>query len=182
MSKPLPTPELLHQVFEYEVTGHLRWKPRTSGSRGDAIFNASHAGQIAGAPHQGGYLQVGFKLNGVAFKLLVHRVVFAMHHGYWPESVDHDDNDRTNNRIENLRNADATGNNQNRKAIKSTSGFKGVCFRAKQGRYHAQITVLKKIHHLGAFDCPREAARAYDRAAIHHFGEYARTNQSMGVL
>jgi hypothetical protein len=36
--------------------------------------------------------------------------------------------------------------------------------------------------HLGLYDNKEEAGRAYDRAAIEHFGIYARTNKQLGLL
>ncbi len=77
-----------------------------------------------------------------------HRVMFLYHHGFLPIVVDHIDCDPTNNRIENLRNADATWNNTNKKIQKNnSSGIKGISFYPKFNRIHAQIQVHgKKIH------------------------------------
>ena len=62
--------------------------------------------------------------------------------------VDHIDCDKTNNRIENLRDADATWNNTNKKIqSNNSSGIKGISFYPKFNRIHAQIQVHgKKIH------------------------------------
>jgi heme oxygenase len=43
-------------------------------------------------------------------------------------------------------------------------------------RWRAYITVNDKYKHLGHFTNTEDAARAYDGAAITHFGEFARLN------
>lgn len=53
-------------------------------------------------------------------------------------------------------------------------GFKGV--KRNWGCWAASIFVDGKALHLGQFDAPEEAARAYDAAALEHFGEFARLN------
>jgi hypothetical protein len=77
-----------------------------------------------------------------------HRVMYLYHYGIMPDIVDHIDCDKTNNRIENLRDADATWNNTNKKIQKNNvSGIKGISFYPKFNRIHAQIQVHgKKIH------------------------------------
>ena len=45
----------------------------------------------------------------------------------------------------------------------------------------AKIKADGKTRHIGYFANETDAARAYDLAAIQHFGEYARTNAMMGL-
>lgn len=59
----------------------------------------------------------------------------------------------------------------------NTSGYKGVSYNKKSGKYEANIRKNYKKHFLGAYNNPVDAAAAYNRAAIKHFGEkYARLN------
>lgn len=95
----------------------------------------------------------------------------------WTE-VDHADGDGLNNQRVNLRNGAGFGRNQANRVMQrtNTSGWKGVCWHKRRGKWVAHIRVGGKQVYLGGYDAPEEAADAYDRAAISHFGDYARTN------
>jgi AP2 domain len=95
----------------------------------------------------------------------------------WP-FVDHINGDGLDNRRANLRPADNRRNQQNsRRPAANTSGFKGVFWEAGRcNRWRAQIRVDGRKVHLGLFDDPTEAAKAYDSAAANHYGEFARLN------
>lgn len=54
--------------------------------------------------------------------------------------------------------------------------YKGVSFHKLTGRWSAQIGVNRRLHYLGLFDTPEQAAYAYDAAAKEHHGEFARLN------
>ena len=45
-----------------------------------------------------------------------------------------------------------------------SSGYRGVSFKKSTGKYTAQITFQRKKYHLGVFDSPEEAHKAYLRA------------------
>lgn len=94
----------------------------------------------------------------------------------WP-FVDHVNGDGLDNRRCNLRPASHATNARNVGLIASnTSGFKGVTWSTAADKWVAQIHVNKHRIHLGVFVDPVEAARAYDAAALIHFGEFARLN------
>lgn len=111
--------------------------------------------------------------------------------------VDHRDNNGLDCRRSNLRVASRQQNSINREKFvgapgrKFTSRYKGVIDRSKHytREYQRKITkkaidypwiarirVNKKLIHLGRFATELEAARAYDAAALQHFGEFARPN------
>jgi hypothetical protein len=98
-------------------------------------------------------------------------------------SVDHVNGDGLDNRRSNLRTASFAGNAHNRGlSSNNRSGFKGVGFESKTGRAVAYIKLGYRTRRLGTFDTPRDAALAYDEAALRLHGEYARTNAGLGLV
>jgi hypothetical protein len=90
--------------------------------------------------------------------------------------VDHINRNPLDNRRCNLRVATRSTNaaNSKHRADRSTSPYRGVY--SKGSKYVAQVRVNGKLHHLGNYKCPKEAALAYDYAAASHFGEFAVKN------
>jgi hypothetical protein len=77
---------------------------------------------------------------------LVHRIIYLLHHGDISSSlvVDHIDNTRTNNKIENLRAVTHKQNQQNRKLdSRTTSGVSGVSVKSR-GIVEATISTTTK--------------------------------------
>jgi hypothetical protein len=126
----------------------------------------------------------GWSLNGKAgyirgskdgTKIYLHQLALGGSKG---GHIDHKDGNRLNCRRENLRHCTTAQNIRNSRVSRAnTSGFKGVHQRKSTGRWQAYITVDRKRVHLGYFPTPREAALAYNQAAIERFGEFARLNE-----
>ena len=92
--------------------------------------------------------------------------------------VDHMDNDKTNNNHENLRWATKSENSMNmKKHVDGSSAYKGVSWHKKANKWSGQIRVGNVKHHLGLFANEREAAEAYNAAAVLYFKEYAKLNE-----
>lgn len=90
--------------------------------------------------------------------------------------VDHIDSNGLNNTRSNLRICTSTQNHGNaRISTANKSGFKGVHWDSQRQKYRAQIGRSPRVH-LGYHITAIDAARAYDRAALAHFGEFARLN------
>jgi hypothetical protein len=91
--------------------------------------------------------------------------------------VDHIDHNGNNNRQGNLRVCTFAQNCRNLRASRhKTSKFKGVYLHKANKKWAAQITCDHKTHHLGYFRDEIEAAKAYDRAAVELFAEFASLN------
>lgn len=90
---------------------------------------------------------------------------------------DHIDRNGLNNRRDNLRPA-TRGQNGVNVGLRpdNASGFKGVSVHKASGKWQAGIRVDGKRSHLGLYGSPAEAAAAYDRAALKHFGLFADLN------
>jgi hypothetical protein len=119
------------------------------------------------AIHRGGIFHVQSTAD---HNIYIHRVILP-----GVALVDHRDGDGLNNRKSNLRGSTKAQNAQNSK-VKSRK-FKGVSAKPNTaGKYVARIKAQGADKHLGCFNSPREAAQAYNNAAILHFGEFARLN------
>lgn len=79
--------------FTYDPQGHLLHRHSVRG-RG-----AKKAGDPAGALQPNGYLLLMFKRN----RYYVHRLIWQYHYDTTPEAIEHINGDKTDNRIENLR-------------------------------------------------------------------------------
>lgn len=108
--------------------------------------------------------------------ILMHRVIMDAGQG---QLIDHRDHDGLNNQRGNLRFCSRVQNMVNSKKRASVSSeFKGCSFDNTRKKWAAQISVNGKNIHLGRFNNPIDAARAYDTAAVKYYGEFASTNFS----
>lgn len=93
------------------------------------------------------------------------------------ELVDHKDRNPLNNQKENLRKCTYIQNSQNRAVrVDSESGIKGATYDPRTKKYMVRIKVNKEFIWLGRHDTLEEAAKAYNKAAIKYFGEFAWLN------
>jgi hypothetical protein len=91
--------------------------------------------------------------------------------------VDHQNGDGLDNRRANLRLATRAQNLANKGRLRNnTSGFKGVYPHSQVDKWCAQLGVGGRRLYLGIFSDPRDAARAYNEAALKHYGEFACLN------
>jgi len=92
--------------------------------------------------------------------------------------IDHIDGDRLNNCFNNLRLATSAQNQQGfqRKRVKCTSKFRGVCWDKEQQKWRAQLGCRDRTYNLGRFHSEKDAALAYDIAARNFFGKFATPN------
>ena len=99
-----------------------------------------------------------------------------MHYGDIPNgmTIDHINNDTSDNRISNLRLASYTQNNWNtKKRAHNIAGFKGVAFDKSRGNFIATIRDGQRKINLGRFGTAEEAHMAYVAAAKTIHGEFS---------
>lgn len=129
------------------------------------------AGKLAGSVTRHGYQVI--KLGRKPYR--AHRLAWFLSYGVWPHGeVDHIDGDPLNNRLHNLRVVDRAGNSQNQRRAhrdNKSCGLLGVTWNKQHGKWQAKLQANKVRHHIGYFDDPGEAHKAYmDAKAVRHIG------------
>src|ERR1044071_7242485 len=163
------TVERLRELLDYDPeTGIFRWKKNLKGG--------VRVGDIAGCDSEAGsgivYRRI--RIDDVLYH--AHRLAWFYVYEEWPRGVIDHRRDHSN-RIDNLRECTQRSNTANAKKRRdNTSGFKGVTKRTNT------IWIAQLNGHLGCFRTAEEAAKAYDAAAIAKYGEFAKTNKSLGLL
>ena len=171
---------VISELLSYDPeTGNLYWRRRE-----DALprWNTRYAGKLAGTRKRG-EVQVNITHSGWARFYRAHHLAWVILTGEWPSAViDRRDGNPHNNRASNLRLASISENSCNRKIQSGACRYRGVYLFKKYGKYAAQIKKHGKWRWLGLHETPESAARAYDEAAVELHGEFAVTNQSLGLL
>ncbi len=124
-----------------------------------------------------GYSQVWW--NGA--NQYAHRLAWLYVHGVLPQTIDHINGDRSDNRLANLRAATYAENKQNLPSKLKTSDHPiGASFDKSCGRWRADIKKNKRGHFLGYFDSPEAAHKAYlgAKKQTHAFNPIPREPQS----
>ncbi|HAT3754821.1 TPA: HNH endonuclease [Citrobacter amalonaticus] len=157
------------------LTGNFKWKLRARESfTSERLFkswNTQFCGKDCGSMTNK-YLTIRID-NSLYY---CHRLAWAIYYGEWPESdVDHINMDKTDNRIANLRLSTSGQNMSNMGATKANkSGFIGVFWAKREGRWVSGITINYKFKYLGYYDDPVEAALAYNDACREANGEFSK--------
>jgi hypothetical protein len=106
--------------------------------------------KTAGCKRKDGYWIDAITCNGKKIYFLVHRLVFFFCNkkiDIEKKKIDHKDNNRSNNRKENLRTGTTSQNACNAKLSKrNTSGTKGLFDNVKRHRFQAQVRINRKNH------------------------------------
>lgn len=160
------TREYLHSILDYSVvTGEFWWKVRKA-------FGVS-IGPAGTYSRARGRVYVRIKIDGKNY--LAHVLAHVYVTGRWPlDEIDHANNDGVHNGWHNLRLSTHTQNMGNQGPRKSnTSGFKGVWYSKRRGKFQSAIRVGGERYHLGYFVTAQEAYNAYCTAAGKFFGEFA---------
>lgn len=159
------TYEFVRERFDYDPEGYLIWKEGV---------NNQFVGKRAAGPDKK-YWMIQFTTPKK--KVRAHRLIFLWHHGYLPKpplTVDHANQNKLDNRIENLREATHQQQRANTKrTTRNTTGLKGVTKANASGKHVAMIGVDGENVYLGCYTTAEEAHAAYVKAAEEIFGEFA---------
>jgi hypothetical protein len=119
---------------------------------------------LSGSNDGKGYLLI--RVDGKKYKS--HRLAFLYMTGEFPpHDVDHVNGVRDDNRWENLHAATRSENCKNQKLYNTNkSGYMGVGWNKRAGKWHARYRISNKLHHLGYFADINDAVSA--RATVSH--------------
>lgn len=118
-----------------------------------------------------GYYRV--KIHNKLYKRA--RLVFLYHKGYFPLIVDHINGDITDDRIENIREADANTNQYNAKLRKdSTSKVKGVTWSKSHNKWQVRLGVNGKRKSIGYYEDFELASLVSEEARNKYHKEFVR--------
>lgn len=136
---------------DYEVVRHYHWYTRKTPHNYYAVTHSYRGGKRT--------------------TLAMHQLIMPCNAG---QQIDHIDGNGLNNQKANLRICTHQENNWNRHYTYGTSKYKGVSW--SRGKWQATIKVNNKAKFLGYFTDEKEAAAAYNEAALEYFGGFARLN------
>jgi hypothetical protein len=155
------------------ISGNLIWNPR-----GDKSWDTRFSNTIAGSVGRSGYKELKIKLDSKYHSYSCHRVAWFIYYGIDPVSyqIDHIDEYRTNNSINNLRLATSSFNSQARIKDRQFS-----C-RLKSGKFYSNIFYYGTNIYLGDFDTESEARAAYEYALSKYKSIYEFTASEQAML
>lgn len=108
-------------------------------------------GERKGTPNKRGYVRVYYYRT----PMYAHRIIFYLHHGYWPKVIDHIDRDKSNNLIDNLRDVTQSVN------LRNQDDIKGYTWDKEHNKWRAQASKDNKQIYLGLFETEEQASNAY---------------------
>lgn len=151
---------------------------------GDVYDNIKQR-KLKQSPSSYGYMRTTLVMNdNKVYTKCIHRLVAeAFIEDYTTDKlVDHRDNNKFNNNVNNLRMATIQQNTQNRKKTNNNTSsiYKGVYKQNGHGIYcwRASIMVNGNRKHLGYYSSELDAANAYNLAAVNFHGEFAYLNKT----
>lgn len=152
----------LREVLSYDpMTGVFNWLVKN---------NRRAVGDVAGTTNHDGYHHITIDRRIYA----AHRLAWFYTHGVWPTNlIDHDDGNKNNNQLSNLREATGTQNKFNMGMyVNNQTGFKGVSMSKNKNKFVANIRLNGKATYLGVYATAELASKAYHEAAKQHHGVF----------
>jgi len=178
LSRPETLKDMCRKWLRYEPsTGKLYWNERSpedfvfrGKSKVEAVCNSWNAGNAGNEaftaemkPYNGGG---GYRYGSIGGRpISAHRVIWMIFYDEEPLVIDHINGDRSDNRIENLRNTTLAENNKNRRiSTRNKHGQSGVDFWKPRQKWRARVWKDNKGIVIGYFDTKEEAISARKKA------------------
>ncbi len=151
------TQETLKSKLTYDQnTGIFKWITTTGSSKKN---------KTAGCLKKSGYTMI--QINKMQY--YAHRLAWLYMEGVFPKEIDHKNQDRSDNRISNLREVTRTENNKNKSRFKNTKNkYPGVTYIKKRDKYQVYIGINGRPLFIGLFQKEEEAIEAKKKAEKKH--------------
>lgn len=104
---------------------------------------------------------------------LVAKLIFLIHHGYYPKNIYYVDKNSLNINLLNLRASNEFIKNYTQLGGHSSTGFKGIHFVKRLNKYYVRIFSDYKHYSIGCYINIEDAKKAYNLAAKRIYGEFA---------
>ena len=162
-------------IFRYEPDGKLWHREQRTGRGGRRKMD-----KPIGSYDKDGYLQSSVTVDHKLFSYRLHIMIWEMHYGPVTPGmeIDHKNNIRDDNRIENLQEL-TNGDNSKKQLLRkdSKTGYRGVSFYKPCKKFRARIGNKKKYIFLGYFNTAEEAYEARKIAELHYYGSNLMVSQ-----
>lgn len=148
-----PTQKEIDTLLDYQ-NGTFVWKKRGVGK-----VDTQFAGKTAGCLRPDGYIYIAWN----AKHILAHRLAWILHNESIPDGmiIDHTNQNRADNRIENLRLCVVSQNNCNSKLRKdNTSSVKGVGWSKQRRKWRVRLKYKGKEYTVGFYESLDDAEKA----------------------
>lgn len=149
----------------------------------NGIVYSRRTGKSMGSININGYVIISKWANGKDYKIKRSHVIWWGKYLKMPPikmHIDHHDGDKTNDKIENLKELTHQQNAaKKKKSTKGSSKYMGVIFHKREKKFRAQVSKCGKKYSFGSYGDEKEAAIARDRGMIKL---YAKEMRETGFL
>ncbi len=150
-------------IYQVSNLGRIKSLPRKRNHRNNTSYYTKEK-IVKGTIVRGGYLSFNLNKNSEIKHYRIHQLVAMAFLGHKPDGtsaivVDHIDDNRINNRLDNLQLITQRENTSKR--IRGYSTYTGVTWHKLHKKWVSAIIINKKSIHLGYFKCELAASVAY---------------------